>query len=241
MTAKPEPDQVLHPLHVVRQAAFIGGAAAIPGTITGAFFGTLRSNTPILFSIVSGAQWFGIGSTFYTIRTSILHSPGLQNWYNRTRGVPLVPRTDFDPLPSERTRASTIAGALTGATLGLIFRGPRNVIPGTLMFTIFGFAGQKTYDYFDEDHTERVKREKALRDNGQDKPKENFMQRIGKSKWSPFSVLSDEEYVKMMNEKILHFEVEIALIDERIEGLKKKQREMEEKRLHEEKTGQEKS
>lgn len=68
---------------------------AIPGLIVGATYGTLRTQTPVLFSIFSGAQWFAIGTTFFSIRSSLLNSEGLRNWWNLTRGVPLVPLPEY--------------------------------------------------------------------------------------------------------------------------------------------------
>jgi hypothetical protein len=35
------------------------------GLLVGGIGGTLRSSTPILFALVSGIQWFALGSTFY--------------------------------------------------------------------------------------------------------------------------------------------------------------------------------
>lgn len=47
------------------------------------------------------------------------------------------------------------------------------------------------------------------------------MQRFAQSKWSPMSVLTDEQYEEMLQERLLKVEAEIAIIDERIEGVKK--------------------
>lgn len=46
------------------------------------------------------------------------------------------------------------------------------------------------------------------------------MERIAESKWIPIRSLSDEQYKQMLNEKLLAVEVEIALIDDRIEELR---------------------
>ena len=39
-------------------------------------------------------------------------------------------------------------------------------------------------------------------------------------KWSPMKVLSDEEYERMLQEKLLRVEAEIAVLDEKIERAK---------------------
>lgn len=40
------------------------------------------------------------------------------------------------------------------------------------------------------------------------------------SKWSPLTRLTDEEYEKILEEKILKIEVEIALVEDRISHLR---------------------
>lgn len=115
-----------------------------------------------------------------------------------------------------------MAGAFTGLNLGLLFRGPRNIIPGTIMFSLFGWAGQLGYNHLDAKNSSEIQQQADLRASGEDKPKESLMHKFAMSKWSPMSVLSDDEYENMMQEKLLKVEAEIAIIDDRIDGLRKK-------------------
>jgi hypothetical protein len=193
-------------------------------------YGTLRTQIPVVFAIVSGVQCFTIGTTFWATRTAILNQTGLINWWNSTRGTPLLPRDDLNPSSSDKVRASTIAGAFTGSSLGLLFRGPRNVIPGTIMFTLFGWSGQHGYNFLDKRNSQELREKAHLRAIGEDKPKDSFLTKIAKSKWSPMSVLTDEQYEEMLQEKLLKVEAEIAIIDERIEGVKKMAMEVERRR-----------
>jgi hypothetical protein len=148
----------------------------------------------------------------------------------------LIDRTDLTPTTSDKVKISSLSGGLTGAVLGLVFRGPRNVIPGTIMFTLFGFVGQHGYNVLDRRNTVEIKRQEVLQKEGKQDP--NWMQRIAKSKWVPMSVLSDEEYEKMLEEKLLGVEASIALVDERIEEWRVRQREIEmEKKQKGENTG----
>jgi hypothetical protein len=195
--------------------------SAIPGLATGAFYGTLRTQTPALFAIFSGAQCFAIGTTFWMTRSAILNHTGLLNWWNITRGASMHPRNDLNPSLPDKVRASTVAGAFTGFSLGLLFRGPRNVIPGTLMFSLFGWSGQQGYNYLDSRNSQELREQAQLRAQGELKPKDNIVQKFAKSKWSPMSVLTDEQYEAMLQEKLLNVEAQIAIIDERIEGVKK--------------------
>lgn len=45
------------------------------------------------------------------------------------------------------------------------------------------------------------------------------MQRMADSKWIPLRSLSDEDFKHILNEKILSIDVEIALLDEKIQSL----------------------
>lgn len=222
-----DPAQITHPLDVIKQAAGIGGLTAVPGTAIGAVSGTLRTQTPILFAIASGIQCFALGSTFWTARTAILNPDGLQNWWRATRGLPLESRHDLNPTRSDKVRASTIAGAFTGLSIGLLFRGPRNAVPGTFMFGLFGYVGQKGYNILDKKNTEEVEEDARLAAKGE--KRKNFLERIAEMKWSPMEALSDERYEELLQERLLKVEVEIALIDDRIESFKQKAREMAEK------------
>ncbi|KAF1924213.1 uncharacterized protein M421DRAFT_425051 [Didymella exigua CBS 183.55] len=215
--------QLTHPLHVLRQAAGVGALAAVPGTAIGALSGTLRTQTPILFAVASGMQCFALGSTFWTARSAILSHDGVLNWWRSTRGQPLHARQDLHPTRSQRVRASTMAGAFTGLSLGLLFRGPRNAVPGTFMFGLFGYAGQKGYNFLDEKNTEELQEEARLAARGE--KKKNFMERIAEMKWSPMEALTDERYDAILQEQLLKIEVEIALIDDRIEGFRRQAKE----------------
>jgi hypothetical protein len=145
----------------------------------------------------------------------------LLNWWNISRGAPLHPRDDLNPTLSDKVRASAMAGAFTGFSLGFLLRGPRNVIPGTIMFTLFGWTGQHGYNYLDQRNSQELREKAQLKARGEDKPKDNLMQRFAKSKWSPMTVLTDEQYEELLQERLLQVEAELAMIDERIEGVKK--------------------
>lgn len=87
--------------------------------------------------------------------------------------------------------------------------GPRNAIPGAIMFSLFGFLGQTASNYYD-------KTDMAV----SDEPQLNFWQKFAGLKWMPVQVLKDGEYEDMLRERQLKLEAEIALVDERIEALK---------------------
>lgn len=133
-------------------------------------------------------------------------------------------RNDLNPTPSDKVIASSVAGAFTGLSMGLILRGPRNAIPGTFLFALYGFLGQHGYNYLDQRNSRELQEKALLKersDEHSEQPKLTLMQRFAKSKWSPFTLLSNEEYEHMLGEKLLKIEADIAIIDERIEAFKK--------------------
>lgn len=105
------------------------------------------------------------------------------------------------------------------------------MIPGTIMFTLFGFGGQHAYNFLDKRNSAEVARQDVMREEGT--VEGNWLQKVAKSKWSPMSVLSDEEYKKMLSEKLLGVEASIALVDEKIETWREKQREREKEKKKE--------
>lgn len=94
----------------------------IAGLTVGSIAGVLRGTTPVLFSIVSGLQWTALGGTYWGIRSAILQRDGVLNYWALTRGLPLKPRNDYNPTPSDRVYASTVAGGLSAGIWGWIFR-----------------------------------------------------------------------------------------------------------------------
>lgn len=107
---------------------------------------------------------------------------------------------------------SSLVCTLEFSNLGFgltLLGGPRNAIPGAIMFSLFGFLGQTATNHYDK--TDMPVSEE---------PQLNFWQRFASLKWMPVTVLKDGEYEDMLRERQLKLEAEIALVDERIEALK---------------------
>lgn len=110
-------------------------------------------------------------------------------------------------------------GALRGfsfhvKSLALTFRagGRKNVIPGAIMFTLFGATGQALYNMADARNIELAKA------TSNDKQKSWL-----DSKWSPVKVLSVQEYEEILREKLLRVNAQISLVDESMEALRLEQ------------------
>lgn len=94
--------------------------------------------------------------------------------------------------------------------------GSSKIIPATILFTTFGYIGQKGYNALDARHTRQSENAKAP---GFVEEK-SLWRRMADSKYSPMKVLSDEEYEKVLKEKLVRVDTEIALIDEDIKKIR---------------------
>lgn len=93
------------------------------------------------------------------------------------------------------------------------------IIPGVVVFSVLGFLGQSSYNMIDEWQLQRE-------NNAPTKP---LGQRIVESRWMPFRVLTDEQYREILDEKLLSVEAEIAMVDEKIDELRKSKSSSDEK------------
>ncbi|KAF4633351.1 hypothetical protein G7Y89_g4768 [Cudoniella acicularis] len=170
------------------------------GLLVGAVAGIVRSSgTPTLFATATGIQWGALGLNFSAGRNLIL-----------------LETTREKEIPTQRDKilSSVGGGALAGFVGGLL-RGRKNIIPGTLMFALFGAAGQYMYNMAD------------ARDSPSPVPQDSRGKNLWmNSKWSPMKVLTDVEYEDMLREKLLRVNAQIALIDENIEALRAQERDM---------------
>ncbi|KAI9765744.1 MAG: hypothetical protein M1840_007178 [Geoglossum simile] len=86
------------------------------------------------------------------------------------------------------------------------------------MFSIFGLVGQTIYNFADARHSEMQQSgSKTLQ-------KKSMWENLLSSGWSPVKALSDREFERMLEEKLLRLDAEIALIDEDIAKLKENMR-----------------
>jgi signal recognition particle GTPase len=82
-----------------------------------------------------------------------------------------------------------------------------------MMVSLFGLCGQSFYNAIDSSRMET--------DDDTMKEKQSFMKRVAEARWSPMQNLSDKQYESMLKEKLLRIDVEISIIDEKIEELRK--------------------
>lgn len=77
------------------------------------------------------------------------------------------------------------------------------------MFALFGAVGQTLYDIAD------ARQSTQLKDAGEGR-KKSWLD----SKWSPVTVLSDEQYETILRERLARVDAEIMSLDKDIAGLK---------------------
>ncbi|KAB8296129.1 hypothetical protein EYC80_008922 [Monilinia laxa] len=186
-------------MDIVGPALQFGGLSALSGTIVGGFSGILVSRTPVLFAVASSIQWGILGTTFWGTRTALLSRYKTASVY---------------PTPQEKALSTSLAASLAGATGGIL-RGPKNVLPGFVVFGAAGYVGQKIYDAVDERKLEEMR----LEEDGKKNSEESWVD----SKWVPWKKLTDDEYEGMLKERLLKVDAEIAILDENLESLKAQQ------------------
>lgn len=52
-------------------------------------------------------------------------------------------------------------------------------------------------------------------------PQEGFWQRMANKSWTPLTYVSNEEYAEMLREKMMKIDVEVAILDEKMDALRK--------------------
>lgn len=84
------------------------------------------------------------------------------------------------------------------------------------MWGLSGYVGQLTYNSFYAKPAFVV-----------EGPRETFWQRMAKKSWTPFKLISNEEYADMLREKVLKLDVEVAVLEDKIAAMRKQMAEEE--------------
>ncbi|OMP83774.1 hypothetical protein BK809_0005155 [Diplodia seriata] len=195
--------RVAAPSPLLASALEVGALAGGGGLLLGGAQGIIVSGSPALFALFAGVQWFTAGTAYWATRSAILNRQGLRAWLDLKRGAPPDASKVDTFSPSEKVRASAVAGGFSGSR--------SHIVPGAVMFSIFGFAGQHLYNFLDSRHAASA-----------DKPADgkSWFRKLADSRYSPVKVLSEEQYEQLLREKLLKVQVEIALVDESIEKLR---------------------
>ncbi|EJT81065.1 hypothetical protein GGTG_01052 [Gaeumannomyces tritici R3-111a-1] len=184
-STSPNSRKNLAPSGLITKTLTAGAFTGTLGVLVGAAAGVIRARPAGISAILAGVHWFTLGSVYYCSKEGLVSAWG---------GEGVLTRRD-------KVTASAFAGGIAGAASGLLARGPRNMLPSALAFSLLGAGGQA------------IANNMAERAPG---PKRDWLA----SKWSPLTRLTDEEYEKILEERILKLEVEIALAEDRISHLR---------------------
>ncbi|KND89078.1 hypothetical protein TOPH_06280, partial [Tolypocladium ophioglossoides CBS 100239] len=105
----------------VKVGAWTGGAGVLAG-VGGAI---ARDTNPLASGVLSGVQWFTLGTSYWFTRTVAMRAWGGGEHMR----------------PVDKTKASAIAGSAAGAVAGLM-RGPPKILPAMALWGLVGAGGQ---------------------------------------------------------------------------------------------------
>ncbi|EED22815.1 conserved hypothetical protein [Talaromyces stipitatus ATCC 10500] len=170
-----------------------GGISGCTGLLYGGTSGILRATKhPIVHTVAHGIHFGLWGTSFWFIRSNILHF-----------------HYQDDATRQQRKYVSAISGGLSGGIVGRLIGA--KFTPGFVVFSLLGYLGQSGWNIAERWHQENEGKEAS-------KPK-SILERMAESKWIPLRALSDDDFRNILKEKVLSIEVEIALLDEKIKSL----------------------
>jgi hypothetical protein len=88
--------------------------------LVGGFAGVIRSNTPTLFALASGIQWFTLGTAFWGKWSPFGKTHLADILVSASRGFVLHAWGKDKVGPREKVSASTIAGGVGGTAGGIL-------------------------------------------------------------------------------------------------------------------------
>jgi len=184
----PKDDQnELSNLAIFQSSLKVGALAGSAGIIYGGASSILRSSPhSVIHTFSSGIHWFACGSSFWWLRRNILKF----NFEDNATSKQLV-------------YASAFSGGIAGGSVTRLMGG--RLVPGIVVYSLLGYVGQSSFNAI----------EKRRLENAQSTSKP-LLQRMADSRWVPLKSLSDEDYRRILNEKLLSIEADIALLDEKI-------------------------
>ncbi|CAG8609175.1 835_t:CDS:2 [Acaulospora morrowiae] len=185
----------------------------------GAVFGVMNgflNNKPLLRStFVAGTNYGVAGCTFLYIREACL-------LYQRRSHRP----TSRITRDHEELISSALAGGITGGVWFALLGGRRSIIPGFVVFTLLCGTGQHLYTSLRDYRrrlilgTSRGKTESQGSGRGTsdfpenvDKDKTGLLDWLAAKSWSPVRKISEEEYLRLKEDKLRAKGIDTSLIN----------------------------
>ncbi|KAI8816388.1 uncharacterized protein EV422DRAFT_545850 [Fimicolochytrium jonesii] len=115
-------------------------AAGITGASLGALFAVAKGQSHVAWGFGMGANWVTASLPFFGLREGILHYRYARN---AAQGIDSFRMRNKDELV-----ASIASGAVVGAGLGFVWRGPKAIIAGSVMYSLIACSTQTIYLLF---------------------------------------------------------------------------------------------
>lgn len=171
----------------------------------GAAIGIMRASPVGIFAAVTGVQWFCLASSYIGSRELLIHAWNGEENLSKT----------------EKVMASGVAGGVAGMS-GALLRSRSNILPGMLVFSVLG-AGSTLIAQQMGPSAADLERERLRRPSAETFAQQEAAKKRGGIldwKYSPMTRLSDRDYEKRLEERLLRVDAEIAIIDDTIKSLK---------------------
>ncbi|KAI8914988.1 hypothetical protein DFJ77DRAFT_464245 [Powellomyces hirtus] len=140
LTTAPPPPRHLSPAPARNSTQFVlqaTAASGVTGSALGALLAAARGQSRLAWAFGMGANWVVVAGPFFALREGVLHYRYAQNAHTQTDSYRMRNKDEII--------ASIASGAVVGAGLGLLWRGPKAMIAGSLMYAMLACGGQTAY------------------------------------------------------------------------------------------------
>ncbi|KAF7722307.1 hypothetical protein EC973_003458 [Apophysomyces ossiformis] len=175
---------------------------AAAGATTGTVLAVLKAAPVRQYAVSTGLNCGIFGGTFLMIRETFLT-------YQRSKN-PLYGLKDSQTREIDDLISSTMAGITTGGLLSALYRGPRGVLPGAIMFGSITAGAQILYSAGNRWRQDKILRLEQQRD---DEDHTSFFDYIRVPSWSPIRPISNEEYERLLDERLQILEAEVKALE----------------------------
>ncbi|ORX55028.1 hypothetical protein DM01DRAFT_1335320 [Hesseltinella vesiculosa] len=182
------------------------GISAAAGATTGATLAILRNGPVKSYALATGVNCGIFGATFFIIRETFIN---YQRQQNPHYGLKDSQTRDIDALMS-----STMAGITTGGLLSAVYRGPKGVVPGSVVFGLVCAGGQVVVSAANRWRQDTIVKERLM-DLTPDQPipTKKIWDYIEIPSWSPVRKISDDEYEQLLDDRLKELEQQVKQIE----------------------------
>ncbi|CDH58928.1 predicted protein [Lichtheimia corymbifera JMRC:FSU:9682] len=115
---------------------------------------------------------------------------------------------------------STLAGATTGGLLSAVYRGPKGVIPGAIIFGAICGVFQSVYTAGKQWRQNAIIKANSDRLNPSPTTSKNVLEEFSLPSWVPIRTISDEEYSELLDTRLKTLDDEMRDIEHKLKQKK---------------------